>query len=212
MPLAPGSRLGPYEVISLLGTGSMGEVYRARDGRLERDVAVKILPGSVAGNPERLERFEREARALAKLSHPAILSIFDFGKSSETAYAVTELLEGETLRERLDREPLTRRRVVEIAAAVADGLASAHGAGVIHRDLKPENLFLTRDGRVKILDFGLARIETGGAAGGGTLALAPAGTLPGSVLGTVGYMAPEQVRGESADARSDIFSLGCVLF
>lgn len=177
-------------------------------------MAVKVLPEAVAGDPGRLARFEREARALARLSHPSILSIFDFGTEGETAYAVTELLEGETLRERLDHERLPWRRAVEIAASVAEGLSSAHSAGIVHRDLKPENIFLTRDGRTKILDFGLAREETPGPECGpaATLSLDTGGTAPGTVLGTVGYMAPEQVRGETADARSDIFSLGCVLY
>jgi len=228
MTLPPGTRLGPYEIIAPLGSGGMGEVYRARDERLGREVAVKVLPAAVASDPERLARFDREARALAQLSHPAILSIFDFGKAGETTYAVTELLEGETLRERLGRERLSWRRAVEIATAVADGLASAHGTGVVHRDLKPENIFLTRDGRAKILDFGLARIDpvatTAPASGNETLSaagppavlptlpLGAADTQPGIVLGTVGYMSPEQVRGEPADARSDIFALGCLLF
>jgi TolB-like protein/Flp pilus assembly protein TadD len=212
MAYSNGSRLGPYEIVGPLGAGGMGEVYRARDGRLQREVAVKVLPNAVACDPDRLARFEREARALAKLSHPAILSIFDFGRAGETTYAVTELLEGETLRERLGHERLSWRRTAEIAAAVADGLASAHGAGIIHRDLKPENLFLTRDGRVKILDFGLARIEPSPASEGATLSLSPTCSGPGNVLGTVGYMAPEQVRGEPGDARTDIFALGCVLF
>ncbi len=214
MPLSSGTRLGPYEVVAPLGAGGMGEVYRARDERLQREVAVKVLPKEVAGDPDRLARFEREARALARLSHPANLSIFDFGTSGETTYAVTELLEGETLRERLGRERLPWRRSAEIAAAVAEGLASAHGAGIVHRDLKPENVFLTRDGRTKILDFGLARVEPSrpAPAEGATLSLEPADTVPGAVLGTVGYMAPEQVRGEPADARSDIFALGCLLY
>ena len=208
----PGSRFGPYEIVGPLGAGGMGEVYRARDERLGRDVAVKVLPRTVACDPDRLVRFEREARALAHLSHPAVLAIFDFGRVGETTYAVTELLEGETLRQRLDRERLSWRRALEIAAAVAEGLASAHGAGIIHRDLKPENLFLTRDGRVKILDFGLARVEPAESDGGRTLSLEPACSTLGAVVGTVGYMAPEQVRGDPADARSDIFALGCVLF
>jgi TolB-like protein/Flp pilus assembly protein TadD len=212
MAFSSESRLGPYKIVGSLGAGGMGEVYRAWDERLQREVAIKVLPKAVAGDPERLARFEREARALAQLSHPAILSIFDFGKAGDTTYAVTELLEGETLRKRLGHEKLSWRRAVEIATALAEGLASAHGAGIIHRDLKPENIFLTRDGRVKILDFGLARIEPVQAVEGRTLSLAPDTTLPGAVLGTVGYMAPEQVRGEPADVRSDIFSLGCVLF
>ena len=212
MALTPGSRLGPYEVVAPLGSGGMGEVYRARDRRLERDVAIKVLPESVARDPNRLARFEREAKALAQLSHPVILSIFDFGKEAESTYAVTELLEGETLRERLGREQLPWRRALEIAEATADGLASAHAAGIVHRDLKPENIFLTRDGRVKILDFGLARIEPALIRQTETLSITPSGTEPGIVLGTVGYMAPEQVRGEPADARSDIFAFGCILF
>jgi TolB-like protein/tetratricopeptide (TPR) repeat protein len=212
MAISSGTILGPYEIVGPLGAGGMGEVYRARDERLQRDVAVKVLPAAVAGDPARLGRFEREARALAQLSHPAILSIFDFGKEGEISYAVTELLEGETLRERLGREQLSWRRAVEVATAIADGLASAHAAGIVHRDLKPENIFLTRDGRVKILDFGLARTEPVKPVGPGTLSLTPADTLPGTLLGTVGYMAPEQVRGEPADARSDIFALGCILF
>ncbi|OGD27249.1 MAG: hypothetical protein A2Y56_03045 [Candidatus Aminicenantes bacterium RBG_13_63_10] len=212
MAFSSGSKLGPYEVVGSLGAGGMGEVYRARDERLQRDVAVKVLPEAVAGDPDRLARFEREAKALARLSHPAILSIFDFGKEGRTTYAVTELLEGETLRERLGRERLTWRRAAEIAADIAEGLASAHGAGIVHRDLKPENVFLTCDGRVKILDFGLARLETGLSPEGATMSLEQADTVPGAVLGTVGYMSPEQVRGEPADARSDIFALGCLLY
>lgn len=212
MAVTSGSRLGPYEIVAPLGAGGMGEVYRARDERLERDVAIKVLPEAVSSDPDRLARFEREARALAQLSHPAILSIFDFGKEGETTYAVTELLDGETLRERQEREQLSWRRAVEIATAIADGLASAHSAGIVHRDLKPENIFLTRDGRVKILDFGLARIEPVHMDERGTLSLTPSSTLPGTVLGTVGYMAPEQVRGGPADVRSDIFALGCILF
>ena len=212
MTISTGTRLGPYQVVAPLGAGGMGEVYRGRDERLEREVAIKVLPATVANDPDRLARFEREARALAQLSHPSILSIFDFGKEGETSYAVTELLEGETLRERLDHERLPWRKSVEVATAISDGLASAHGAGIIHRDLKPENIFLTRDGRVKILDFGLAHVEPALGGAGGTLSLKPATTMPGAVLGTVGYMSPEQVRGEPADARSDIFALGCVLF
>jgi serine/threonine protein kinase len=172
----------------------MGEVYRARDERLGRDVAVKILPAMVADDPERLARFEREARALAALSHPNILSIFDFGKDAGISYAVTELLEGETLRQRLTRERLPWRKAIEVAAAVADGLAAAHGKGIIHRDIKPENVFITSDGRVKVLDFGLARLQQSPAWGEASTALSDPGTAAGTVLGTVGYMAPEQVR------------------
>src|SRR5689334_18257608 len=157
MALSPGNRLGPYDVLAPLGKGGMGEVYRARDPRLERDVAVKILPERLSADPQALARFERETKAVAALSHPNILAIFDTGSEGEIRYAVTELLEGETLRRRLDRSTLPWRKAVEIAASIADGLAAAHSRGIVHRDLKPENLFLTSEEQVKILDFGLAR-------------------------------------------------------
>src|SRR6185369_11459294 len=160
MPLSVNDKLGPYEILAPLGAGGMGEVYRARDTRLHRDVAVKVLPDRFAGSEEALSRFEREARAVAALSHPGILSLFDFGTSDGILYAVAELLDGQTLRERLMQERLPPRKAVEIGAAVAEGLAAAHAAGIVHRDLKPENVFLTSDGRVKILDFGLARVES----------------------------------------------------
>jgi serine/threonine protein kinase len=214
MALSPGTRLGPYEVVSQLGAGGMGEVYRARDGRLDRDVAIKVLPAGVAGDPDRRARFEREARAIAALSHPNILAIHDVGESEALFYAVTELLDGTTLRDRLTA-PLPTRKAVEIAVQIARGLAAAHDRGIVHRDLKPENLFLLHDGRVKILDFGLARpIEAPGAAATGmtATAMAPVVTDPGTVLGTVGYMAPEQVRGQATDARTDLFALGAVLY
>ena len=207
-----GTRLGPYEVVAPLGAGGMGEVWRAHDGRLDRQVAIKVLPADFAADPERLRRFEHEARALAALSHPNILAIHDFAREGVVTYAVTELLEGETLRERLRQERLPWRRAVEIAAAIADGLAAAHGKGIVHRDLKPENVFLTGDGRVKVLDFGLVRLVEPPQAEAETLTSPPPGTLAGTVLGTVGYMAPEQVRGEPADARSDLFALGCLLY
>ena len=209
-----GTRLGPYEITGQLGAGGMGVVYRARDPRLGRDVAIKVLPAEVAADPERLRRFEQEARAVAALSHPNVLAVHDVGCHEGAPYLVEELLDGESLRERLGRERLAWRRAVEIAAAVADGLAAAHGRGIVHRDLKPENLFVTREGLVKILDFGLARREPEeDLAHATTLSSGGAdATLPGTVLGTVGYMAPEQVRGEPADSRSDIFALGCVLF
>ncbi|HQT95059.1 MAG TPA: serine/threonine-protein kinase [Thermoanaerobaculaceae bacterium] len=214
MTLSPGSRLGPYEVLDVLGAGGMGEVYRAHDAKLGRDVAIKVLPSDLAANPDALARFEREARAVAQLSHPNILAIYDFGKDGEIAYAVMELLEGETLRARLEHGALGARRAVELAAQIAEGLAAAHEKGIVHRDLKPENVFLTKDGHVKILDFGLARV--GGSMlphSGKTLTTPPEGaTGPGVVLGTVGYMAPEQVRGLPADARADIFSFGAVLY
>jgi eukaryotic-like serine/threonine-protein kinase len=219
MSLAPGARLGRYEVVAPLGAGGMGEVYRARDERLDRDVAVKVVPEEVAADPERLARFEREARALAHIEHPNILTIHDFGEEwppgggvRATHFAVTELLTGETLRSRLARERMSWRRAVEVGAAVADGLGAAHGQGIAHRDLKPDNIFLTADNRVKILDFGLA--TSGVVHGGDTRTGLARGTPTGAgvVLGTVGYMAPEQVQGSAVDTRADIFSLGCVLF
>jgi serine/threonine protein kinase/tetratricopeptide (TPR) repeat protein len=210
--LATSTRLGPYEIIAPLGAGGMGEVYRARDTRLGREVAVKVLPEPFANNPERRARFEREAKAVAALSHPNILAIHDYGTEGGITYAVMELLEGETLRDRLGKGPLPWREAVEIGAAIAEGLAAAHAKGIVHRDLKPENLFLTNDGRVKILDFGLARVEPITNAQNETSPYIPAPTNPGVVMGTVGYMSPEQVRSQPADARSDIFSFGCVLY
>jgi eukaryotic-like serine/threonine-protein kinase len=214
MALAPGTRLGPYEILALLGAGGMGEVYRGRDTRLGRDVAIKVLPERLALDPRALTRFEREAKAVAALSHPNILAIHDFGEDRGIRFSVTELLDGETLRERLERERPAWRRTVEIGIAMAEGLAAAHAKGIVHRDLKPENVFITSSGFVKILDFGLARSEAD------VLPLDHQTALPtrtyvteaGTILGTVGYMSPEQVNGEPADARSDIFSLGCVLY
>jgi eukaryotic-like serine/threonine-protein kinase len=212
MALSPGTRLGPYEIVLPLGAGGMGEVYKARDTRLGREVAVKVLPASLASDADALARFEREAKAVAALSHANILSIFDVGSESGTTYAVMELLEGETLRERLREGRLPPRKAVEIAIQVANALAAAHEKGIVHRDLKPENLFVSPDGRAKILDFGLARqtpLTSGDDTKSPTIEKA---TDPQTVLGTVGYMSPEQVRGKPADHRSDIFSFGCVLY
>ncbi|HEY6066641.1 MAG TPA: serine/threonine-protein kinase, partial [Thermoanaerobaculia bacterium] len=212
MTLAAGFHLGPYQVVSLLGAGGMGEVYRARDPRLGRDVAVKVLPAHLSTDPESLSRFEREARAVAALSHPNILSIFDVGREGDVTYSVTELLEGDTLRGELVPGPLPRRRAIEVATALAEALSAAHSRGLVHRDLKPENVFVTSDGVVKILDFGLARWTEASRADSDPGAATVAETVPGTVLGTFGYMSPEQARGEPADARSDVFALGCVLF
>jgi eukaryotic-like serine/threonine-protein kinase len=213
MPLSAGTLLGPYEILSPLGAGGMGEVYRARDTRLGREVAIKVLPTDLASDRGRLDRFEKEARLVASLSHPNILALHDFGQADGVLYAVTELLEGDSLRQRLSGETLPIRKVIEIGAAVAEGLAAAHGKGIVHRDLKPDNIFLTFDGQVKILDFGLARTaEILSPEGESAAPTTPAPTEPGTVMGTVGYMAPEQVRGFSADARSDIFAFGCVLY
>ena len=216
MALPPGARLGAYEVISPLGAGGMGEVFRARDARLGRDVAIKILPESVARDPDRLARFEREAQAVASLSHPNIVAVFEFGQQPSAAgppqpFVVMELLDGETLRERLGGGALPVRKALDIATQLARGLAAAHDKNLLHRDLKPENIFLLADGQVKILDFGLARaIDTPAAGSGATQTIAR--TDPGTVLGTVGYMAPEQVRGGAVDARTDLFALGAVLY
>ncbi|RLA50604.1 MAG: hypothetical protein DRQ98_12645, partial [Gammaproteobacteria bacterium] len=208
MSLSQGDRLGRYEILGPIGAGGMGEVWRARDTELDRQVAVKILPESFASDEDRLERFHREAKALAALSHPNLLDIYDVGSTDGIHYAVTELLEGDTLRERITPSGLPWKKVTSIGAAVADGLAAAHGRGIIHRDLKPENLFITADGRVKILDFGLAAVHEEADADAKTATITEAGT----VMGTPGYMAPEQVKGKQADARSDIFSLGCVIY
>jgi serine/threonine-protein kinase len=207
-----GTRLGPYEILAPLGAGGMGEVYRARDARLGRDVAIKVLTERLVGDPEHRARFEREARAVAAVSHPNILAIHDFGEQDRLFYAVTELLDGETVRQRIERERLSWRRASEIATSVAEGLAAAHARGIVHRDIKPENVFLTSDGLVKILDFGLARPPAVGSEDQTSTPTESVRTEAGSVLGTVGYMSPEQVNGEPADARSDIFALGCVLY
>src|SRR2546428_3964469 len=203
LTLSAGSRLGPYEIVAPLDAGGMGEVYRAKDPRIGRDVAIKILPDLWSRDRNRLRRFEQEARAAGGLSHPALLTIHDVGEHEGTPYLVSELLEGETLRRRLHAGPLSPRRAIEYAIQIARGLAVAHGKGIVHRDIKPENIFITKDGRVKILDFGLAKVE---------VATSQEKTAPGVVVGTAGYMSPEQVHGEDVDQRSDIFSLGTVLY
>ena len=212
MSLSAGDRLGRYEILGPIGAGGMGEVWKALDTELERTVAVKVLPESVAEDPSRLERFQREARALAALSHPNLLDIYDVGSTNGLHYAVTELLEGDTLRQKIPTSGLPWQKVAAMGAAAADGMAAAHGKGIVHRDLKPENLFVTADGRVKILDFGLAKVEEDFDPEGETGTLTPAGTEAGTIMGTPGYMAPEQVKGKPADPRSDIFALGCVLY
>ena len=212
MALATGSRIGAYEILAPLGAGGMGEVYRARHHQLDREVAVKVLPSRLLGDEGAQKRFAREAKMLATLSHPNILAIYDFITDGDQYCVVAELLEGETLRTRLSGGILQWRRATEIGAAIAEGLAGAHAKGVIHRDLKPDNVFLTKDGRVKVLDFGLARALPFASPDDDTAPAAPHLTTPGTVLGTVGYMSPEQARGAVADGRSDVFSLGCVMY
>src|SRR5262250_172128 len=214
MTLSSGVRLGPYEIQAPLGAGGMGEVYRARDTRLAREVAVKILPVYLAGDPERLHRFEREARAVATLNHPNILAIYDVGQYESVPFLVSELLEGESLRQPLERGSLSHRTTIEYGVQIAQGLAAAHDKGIVHRDLKPENVFVTADGRVKILDFGLAKLTQpeGGSGPQTNVATASPGTEPGVVMGTLGYMSPEQIKGRAADARSDIFAFGAILY
>jgi len=212
MNLTSGTKLGPYEIVSLLGAGGMGEVYRARDSRLKREVAVKVLPQSLALDAERLRRFEQEALATAALNHPNILAVFDIGNHEGSPYVVSELLEGETLRERLRGGSLAVRKTLDYSLQIAHGLAAAHEKGIVHRDLKPENLFLTKDGRVKILDFGLAKLTQPESGDQTSLPTMTHATEAGVVMGTAGYMSPEQVRGAAVDPRSDIFSFGAILY
>src|SRR6266508_1185922 len=230
MTLRAGTHLGPYEILSSLGAGGMGEVYRAKDPRLGREVAVKVLPASFSKDPDRLRRFEQEARAAGVLNHPNITAVYDIGSVDGAPYVVTELPEGETLRGRLATGALSPRKALDYAIQIARGLAAAHEKGIVHRDLKPENLFVTKDGRVKILDFGLAKLLTSerplDAAGREQAAASEhpmarlnqsavstvMGTEPGVVLGTVGYMSPEQASGKLVDFRSDQFSFGAVLY
>ena len=189
-----GRTLGHYRIVEKIGEGGMGVVYRAQDERLDRDVAIKVLHQDVAQDADRLARFEREAKAVAKLVHPNILEIWDFGLEGGVTYAVTELLDGQNLRQSIPPTGMPWQKVVEMGAAIADGLAAAHGKGIVHRDLKPENVFVTSDGRLKILDFGLAQVKELAEEEAETATLTPAGTVPGSILGTMGYMSPEQLR------------------
>ena len=198
MGIGAGTKLGPYEVVAAIGAGGMGEVYRATDTRLGRDVAVKVLPAALTKDTDRLWRFEQEAKTVAALNHPNILGIHDIGTYEGSPFLVSELLEGETLREKIDAGPIATRRAIEYALGIAQGLAAAHDKGIVHRDLKPENVFITRDGRVKILDFGLAKLTRGEGSmeTAMTMTMASPSTMPGVVMGTIGYMSPEQVRGK----------------
>ena len=213
MTLVAGTKLGPYEIVAPIGAGGMGEVYRAKDSRLGREVAIKVLPAAFSQDADRLKRFESEARAAGVLNHPGITAVHDFGMHDGAPYIVTELLEGETLRSRLGAGAISPRKSIDYAVQIAKGLAAAHEKGIVHRDLKPENVFLTKDGRVKILDFGLAKLKPEAAESGQTdMKTVSGGTEPGVVLGTMGYMSPEQVRGKPADKRSDLFSFGTILY
>jgi Tol biopolymer transport system component len=212
MPLTPGTRFGPYEILSAIGAGGMGEVYRARDSRLGRDVALKVMPESFARDADRLRRFEQEARAVAALSHPNILAIHDIGEQNGAPFIVSELLEGNSLRAELLTGPLSPRKASDYAVQIANGLSAAHDKGIVHRDLKPENVFITKEGRVKILDFGLAKWATNANETGATSATIESRTEAGMVMGTAGYMAPEQVRGAAIDSRTDIFAFGAVFY
>src|SRR5437660_8639544 len=214
MPIPAGTQFDDCEILAPLGAGAMGEVYRARDNSLGREVALKLLPEQLASDPDRLRRFEQEARTAAALNHPNIVAVYRFGtRNGNTPYLVTELLQGQTLRERLKQGTIPVRKTVDYAVRIARGLAAAHDEGIVHRDLKPENVFVTADGRIKILDFGLARQTLRTLAADDTRSPTVArSTEPGTVLGTVGYMSPEQVRGDEADSRSDIFAFGAVLY
>src|ERR1700733_13359413 len=206
MPLAAGTKLDGYEILGLLGAGGMGEVYRARDPALKREVAIKVLPTFVALDPDRLRRFEQEAQTAAALSHPNILAVHRFGVSEGVPYLVSELLEGSTLRQVLQRGPLPVRKTIDYAVQIAHGLAAAHEQGIVHRDLKPENISVTKDGRIKILDFGLAKFMQREPEADGNPPTTTRNTDPGMVLGTAGYMSPEQVRGKAVDHRTAIFA------
>ncbi|MDQ2971358.1 MAG: serine/threonine protein kinase, partial [Acidobacteriota bacterium] len=214
VPLSPGEQLGPYEILAPLGKGGMGEVYRARDTRLGRDVAIKVLQAQFANDVDRLRRFEQEAQAASALNHPNILVVYDVGTHEGAPYIISELLEGETLRELINDSPLSSRKALDYGSQIANGLAAAHEKGIVHRDLKPDNVFITRNDRVKILDFGVAKLvqPAGEEIAQTDIATRKVHTDPGTVLGTAGYMSPEQVRGRPVDHRSDIFSFGAVLY
>ena len=211
--LKTGTQLGPYTIVSLLGSGGMGEVYRACDTRLSRDVAIKVLPAAMAKDGERLRRFEQEAKATGMLNHPNILAVFDFGLYEDAPYIVSELLEGQSLRELLRNGRPPVRKAVDYAIQIAHGLAAAHEKGIVHRDLKPENIFTSKDGRVKILDFGIAKLSKPDVPDEETRFYdSNVNTMAGAVMGTPGYMSPEQIRGKAADPRSDIFAFGAILY
>src|ERR1700719_3397261 len=214
MAILPGLRLGPYEILSAIGAGGMGEVYRAKDTRLNRIVAIKVLPAHLADSPELRERFEREARTIASLNHPHICTLFDIGQQDGTDFLVMEYLEGETLAERLKKGPLPLAQVLQYAIEISDALDKAHRKGITHRDLKPGNIMLTKSGS-KLLDFGLAKLRQDAAPGSPLSQLPTANegiTAQGTILGTLQYMAPEQLEGQEADARTDIFAFGVVVY
>src|SRR2546425_3598382 len=221
MTIAAGTRLGRYEIRSKIGEGGMGEVYLAQDTKLDRKVALKILPTELASNRDRMERFIREAKAAAALSHPNIAQIFEIGEHDGTHFIAMEFIDGQTLREKIHRERTELRKLLRYLQHVAEGLAKAHAAGIVHRDLKPDNIMITREGHAKILDFGLAKLieqrPTSTSAEGSSevdTAMMPQHSTPGTVIGTVGYMSPEQAQGKTdeIDHRSDIFSFGCILY
>ncbi|HEY1250437.1 MAG TPA: serine/threonine-protein kinase, partial [Thermoanaerobaculia bacterium] len=214
MTLAAGSKLGAYEILSPLGAGGMGEVYRARDARLSREVAIKVLPSATAADPDRRARFEQEARSASALNHPNILTIYDIGESGGTIYIAMELVEGRTLRELVaSGDPMPTKKLLDVAVQISEGLAKAHASGIVHRDLKPENVMVSKDGFVKILDFGLAKLTEIAPQEASVLPTAVAApTQPGTVMGTAGYMSPEQASGQPVDFRSDQFTLGAILY